>query len=174
MSTLVVTDNNFNINFSLSANWKKLRAAGHKMSTILEEGDDGATKVVYPKQLQPLDASGDDIAPIVLDASGDDVAPIESVTEVEPAVPVDTVQTSAQFHVGSAPNIVFVLSEKHDLEKLNTFYVLLKDHVAVMVRNQSDATLDDLRSYLLQKYPDCGLVTPTFSADNMEKGPGRF
>ena len=154
----------FYIKLLLSANWKKLRAAGHHMSAILEESD-GATKVVFPKPAEVVDIAGDE--DVI-------VPPIESMTEVEPVAPVHTVPTSARFHVGSMPNVVFVLSENHDLTKLNTFYVLVKDHVAVMVRNQSDGTLEDLTSYLLQKYPECGLVTPKFSAENVEKSPSKF
>ena len=147
------------------------------MSAILEETNEG-TKVVFPRQPDVVDIAGDDdiiVAPI------DVVPPVEDVIVAPsdvapPEVPIETVvetRSPAQFHVGSKPNVVYVLSEKHDVAKLNTFYVLIKDLVAVMVRNQSDATLEDLQCYLLQKY-ETGLVTPTFSADNVQKSLGKY
>ena len=144
------------------------------MSAILEETG-GAVKVVLPQQPETveLDTTGDGdiiVAPHESETQAEEVVPCETV---ETVVPVQTVRTSAKFHVGSLPNVVFVLSENHDLAKLNTFYVLIKDRVAVMVRNQSDATLEDLQGYLLQKY-ETGLVTPTFSADNVEKSLGKY
>ena len=89
---------------------------------------------------------------------------------------IDTIAVeppSANFYVGSKPNVVYVLIQEFNRDKLNTFYVLIRDHAAVMIRNQSSATLADLRDYLLQQYPDAGLVTPVFSANNAEISLGK-
>ena len=137
--------------------------AGLSMSTILEEDGDTA-RIVFPPPPEVL---------VVPESIPDVVAPTEDIV-----VPMDDLAEPSQGHpakffAGSKPNVAFVLCENFKLERLNTFYVLIKDHAAVMCRNQSDATLEDLRDYLLQQYPDCGLVTPTFSSNNKEKTIGK-
>ena len=150
--------------------------AGHKMSAILEETGE-STRIILPKQLEAGDDNDEVQEIIVAPTVAEPIVPFEVLVEEHhgPSEPVVEEQHVAVFHVGSKPNVVYVFSGKYDKErKMNTFYVLLKDHAAVMCRSQSNATLGELRDHLLQRYPDCGLVTPTFSANNIEKCLGKY
>ena len=150
--------------------------AGHKMSAILEETGE-STRIILPKQLEAVDDNDEVVEIISAPTVAEPNVPFEVLVEEQhvPSEAVGEEQCVAQFHVGSKPNVVFVLSENYNKEdRLNTFYVLLKDHAAVMVRSQSNATLEELRDHLLQRYPDCGLVTPTFSSQGTEKCLGKY
>ena len=138
--------------------------AGHSMSTILEESSDTA-RIVFP----PLP----EVVEIPESVATVDVAPTEDLGSVLSLDTLAVEPPSANFYIGSKPNVVYVLVQEFNKDKLNTFYVLIRDHAAVMIRNQSSATLADLRDYLLQQYPDAGLVTPVFSANNAEISLGK-
>ena len=137
--------------------------AGHSMSAILEESSDTA-RIVFP----PLP----EVVEIPESVATADVAPTEDLGSVLSLDTIAVEPPSANFYIGSKP-VVYVLVQEFNKDKLNTFYVLIRDHAAVMIRNQSSVTLADLRDYLLQQYPDAGLVTPVFSANNAEIRQGK-
>ena len=143
------------------------------MSAILEEDGD-TTKVVFPPQPPVVDVPEDEPDVVPVAAPEDIVVPIEDTVDPSQGHPMGPFQGQPDnFYAGSKPNVVYVLCENFNLERLNTFYVLIKDHAAVMVRNQSNATLEHLRDHLLQQYPDASLVTPTFSSNNVQKSLGK-
>ena len=131
--------------------------AGHSMSTILEESSDTA-RIVFP----PLP----EVVEIPESVATADVAPTEDLGSVFSLDNIAVEPPSPNFYIGSKPNVVYVLVQEFNKDKLNTFYVLIRDHAAVMIWNQSSATLADLRDYLLQQCPNAGLMTPVFSANN--------
>ena len=96
------------------------------MSTILEESSDTA-RIVFP----PLP----EVVEIPESVAAADVAPTEDLGSVLSLDTLAVEPPSANFYIGSKPNVVYVLVQEFNKDKLNTFYVLIRDHAAVMIWN---------------------------------------
>ena len=98
--------------------------------------------------------------PPVLDIIEEEVIPEPS------AAAASQTQKAAYFVKGTIEDMIFFTNEDIKSSDITNLFIHIKDLKTVWLRHTQDLTLGQLLDHLLQLYPECSLVTPTFSANN--------